>query len=191
MSDYDNDFEDFEGGEDNSPAGLRKALQKAQREAKKAREELAAEREARATAEKAVKKSTLADLLKDAGIDPKFAARADRDGAEATADGVKAWVEENKDFYNFGAKKVAEERETEQAQETETAGDETPQAEIPEGLSPELVEALTASQQLDASGVTPSEVGVLQRLSSIKADPHKKSYEDLVAELAALGAPIA
>ena len=190
MSDYDNDFEDFEGGEDNSPAGLRRALKKAQAEAKKATEALAAEREARATAEKAVKKSTLADLLKDAGIDPKFAARADRDGAEATADGVKAWVEENKDFYNFGAKKAAEEKETEQAQESEAADDES-QAEIPEGLSPELVEALTASQQLDASGVTPSEVGVLQRLSSIKADPHKKSYEDLVAELAALGAPIA
>lgn len=186
MSDYDKDFEDFEDGEDTSPAGLRKALAKAKREAA-AEKKRADDAEAKAAeATKAVKKSTLADLLKDAGIDPKFAARADRDGAEATADGVKAWVEENKDFYQFTAPKAAEGEQSEE-QEQQDQGE----AQSDSGLAPELVQAIQASQQLDASGVSPSEVGVLQRIQSISSDPNKVSWDQMIADLKAAGAPMA
>lgn len=185
MSDYDNDFEDFEDGTDTSPAGLRAALKKAKREAA-AEKKRADEAEAKfAEASKTVKKSTLADLLKDAGIDPKFAARADRDGAEATADGVKAWIEENKDFYTFTAPK-ADEGEKDAQQEQQDQGDA--QAS---NLPPELVAAIQASQQLDASGVSPSEVGVLQRIASVSDDPGKVSWDQMLADLKAAGVPTA
>lgn len=185
MSDTDYDFEDFESGEDNSPAGLRKALKKALAEAKKANDALAAEKAARAEAEKSVKKSTLTELLTKKGIKPGLARWLEKDDVEATPEAVDAWVKENGEFFNI----KAEQPKTEQVQETETHDDES-QVEIPDNLPPELVEALAASQQLDASGVSPSEVGVMQRLSSLKADPRKQSYEDVVAQLAALGAPI-
>jgi autotransporter translocation and assembly factor TamB len=184
MSDNDYDFEDFEDGTDTSPAGLRAALKKAKAEAKKANDRAEAAEKAAAEATKVAKKSTLADLLKDAGIDPKFAARADRDGAEATAEGVKAWVEENKDFYTFTAPKADEgEKDAQQAQEDQ--GD----APAADSLPPELVAAIQASQQLDASGVSPSEVGVLQRIASVSNDPSKVSWDQMLAELKAAGVP--
>ena len=172
MSDNYDEYDDFE---DNSPAGLRKALKKAQdalKAEKKAREDAEAKA---AAAEGLAKKASISDLLRAQGIDPKFARLADRDGAEATEEGVKAWVEENKDFYNFGAPK----RESVQ----QDGADEEPEEDS------EYEAAIRASQSLDAQGVSPSEVDITKKIQGI--DLSKVSGRDeLLQKLQELGAPL-
>lgn len=169
MSDFD--YDDYD---ENGPKALRdhaKKLEKQLADAQKANEALQAQV---TDLSGQVKKSSLADLLKSAGVDPKFAPRADRDGADATKEGVEKWIAENKDFYNFGQPKEQEPK----ADEQEPAGEPN----IPEGME----DAVRASQSLDASGVSPSEVDVMQKLQSI--DPSKLgSMEELSAALAAAG----
>lgn len=170
MSDYEYDDENTEG-----PKALRehaKKLEKQLAESLKANEALQGQVTDLTVA---VKKSSLTDLLKQAGVDPKFVVKADRDGVDATEDGVKAWIEENRDFYNFG--KPAE-KDGAVGEETEPTGEPT----IPEGME----EGVRAGQGLDASGVSPSEVSVMSKLQSI--DPSKLgSREELNAALAAAG----
>jgi hypothetical protein len=170
MSDtYTDDF-DYDD-EHNGPAPAREHAKKLAKQLADLQKQLEATKAENATLSGQVKKSSLASLLKAAGVPEKFAARADKDGADATEDGVKAWIEENKDFYNFGEVKPAE------------------TAEAPDGepnVSPELAAAVRAGQNLDASGVTPSEVSVQQKLQSI--DPSKFSTrEELNAAIEAAG----
>ena len=173
VSDNYDEFEDFE---DNSPAGLRKALAKAKAEAKAALKR-AEEAEAKAkTAEAQAKKASISDLLRDQGIDPKFARLADRDGAEATEEGVKAWVEENKDFYNFGAPK----REVQQHDAEDESADD---------VDADYEAQIRAAQSLDAQGVNPSEVAVERKIQGV--DLNKiGSRDELLQKLAELGAPL-
>lgn len=114
-----------------------------------------------------VKKSSLADLLKAQGIDPKFAARADRDGAEATEDGVKAWVEENKDFYNF-TPAAASEPPTGEKQEADPPGQPN--------VDPTWQAAVQQAQALDSTATSPSDVTVMQKLQNI--DPSTFETEE-------------
>lgn len=169
MSDYNDDYDTDDQNESGGPKALRDLVDKLKRQVKEQEKALEAERAEKATLSAQVKKSSLASLLKAAGVPEKFAARADKDGAEATEDGVKAWIEENKDFYNFGEVKPAD-------------------AQEPDGqdnVSPELAAALTASQALDASGVTPSDVNIVSKLQSISTD--NKTEEQVLAEIQALG----
>jgi len=169
MSDFDYDDND----QSNGPKALRELVEKLQKQVKDHEKALEAERAEKATLSAQVKKSSLAGLLKAAGVPEKFAARADKDGADATEDGVKAWIEENKDFYNFGA-----------APAPVVVAD-------PDGapnVSAELEQALRASQSLDASGVTPSEVQVTDRIKSI---PLNISEAELLKQFEDLGVGIA
>lgn len=165
MSDYDYD------DQNDGPKALRELVDKLQKQLKDQEKALEAEKAEKATLSAQVKKASLADLLKKAGVDPKFAARADKDGADATEDGVKAWIEENKDFYNFAPAKADEAQEP--------SGDPN--------VSPEMAAAIHASQSLDASGVTPSEVNLLEKIQSLDTDPRKVSEAQLRQNLAALG----
>lgn len=168
MSDYE-----FDDDMNDGPKALRDAYDKLKKQLadeQKAKAALEAERD---TLRGQVKKSSLAELLVKHGIDAKFAARADRDGAEATEEGVKAWIDENRDFYNFNASKPEE-----------PAGDGEPDGEptIPDGME----EGVRAGQALDASGVAPSEVQITQKLQSIDPKNYKNS-EEFLAALAATG----
>jgi hypothetical protein len=186
MSDrYNDDIDDDFEPEDHSPAGLRKALEKAKREAKQAQAELAKEREARATAEKAVKKSTLKDLLETKGVKPGLARWLEKDDVEATPEAVDAWLKENGEFFNVKADAPKDEAKQDEQHEEQQEID-APEDQLPQ----DLVDALNASQQLDQAGISPSDVGAMQRLAGLKADPRKQSYEELVAQLEALGAPL-
>jgi hypothetical protein len=186
MSDrYDNENpdDDFEP-DDHSPAGLRKALEKAKREAKQAQAELAKEREARTAAEGLVKKSTLKDLLEKKGVKPGLARWLEKDDVEATPEAVDAWLKENGEFFNVKAEAPkVEPKPDEQVDEQEI---EAPEDQLPQ----DLVEALQASQQLDQAGISPSDVGTMQRLAGLKADPRKQSYDDVVKQLEEMGAPL-
>jgi hypothetical protein len=168
MSDnyYDDDNDQKDG-----PKALRDLVEKLQKELKAEKAAREASDAEKATLSAQVKKSSLASLLKAAGVPEKFAARADKDGAEATEDGVKAWIDENKDFYNFGPA--------------------TPVVEVqePDGepnVSPEMRDALAASRALDSAGVTPSDVNITDRIQSISAT----TEEQLLEEMRALGVQI-
>jgi hypothetical protein len=170
MSDtYTDDF-DYDD-EHNGPAPAREHAKKLAKQLADLQKQLDATKAENATLSGQVKKSSLASLLKAAGVPEKFAARADKDGAEATEDGVKAWIDENKDFYNFGPA--------------------TPVVEVqePDGepnVSPEMRDALAASRALDSAGVTPSDVNITDRIQSISAT----TEEQLLEEMRALGVQI-
>lgn len=170
MSDYNDDYDTDDQNESGGPKALRDLVDKLKKQVKEQEKALEAERAEKAALSAQVKKSSLASLLKAAGVPEKFAARADKDGAEATEDGVKAWIEENKDFYNFGEVKPA-------AEVAEPDGQDN--------VSPELAAAVAASQALDASGVTPSDVNIVSKLQSISTD--NKTEEQVLAEIQALG----
>ena len=87
---YDDD--DFEVEEANSPAGLRKALKKAEREAKQLRDELSALRSESRT-------RTVKDVLETKGVNPKIAAfiPADVD----TPEKIAMWIEEYSDVFGL------------------------------------------------------------------------------------------
>lgn len=173
MSDnYNDDYSD----DSNGPKALRELVDKLQKQVKDQEKALEAEKAEKATLSAQVKKSSLATLLKAAGVPEKFAARADKDGAEATEDGVKAWIDENKDFYNFGEPKAP-------------AAVEEPDGQA--NVSPELAAAIAASQALDASGVTPSGVNVLEKIQSMDTDPRRVSEDQLRKQLADLGVTVA
>lgn len=173
--DFDND--DFDG-EDNSPAGLRKALKKAQAEAKAAKDAAAAAEERATKAEQAAKKSTLQDVLSKKGLKPGLVRFLEQDGVEATGEAVDAWVKENGEFFNI---KAEDEPQGQQEQQEQASEDQIPA---------DLAAALEASQRLDQSGVSPSDVGTMQRIQSLSTDPKKASFEDLVASLKEAGAPL-
>jgi len=173
VSDYNDDYDD----QSNGPKALRELVEKLQKQVKDQEKALEAEKAEKAELSAKVKKSSLADLLKQAGVDPKFAARADRDGADASADGVKAWIEENKDFYNFGAAKPAE-----------TVVEPVEQDGEP-NVSAELSAALRASQALSESGVAPGEVDITQKIQSIPAG-RRQSEAELLAELRSVGVDV-
>lgn len=161
MSDYD------EYDNDTSPKALRdhaKALEKQLEDLKKS---LETEKAARTAAEKAAKSASLADLLRSANIDPKFAKLAERDGIDPTADAVKAWVKENEDFYNFGAKKATEAEEPEAEAETEV-----------DEFDPEMAAALEQSAQLDSAGKARSPRDPSQIIAGL---PDNLSFDEGVA----------
>ena len=167
MSDYNDDYDD----QSNGPKALRELVEKLQKQVKDQEKALEAEKAEKAELSAKVKKSSLADLLKQAGVDPKFAARADKDGADATEDGVKAWIEENKDFYNFGGTKPAEVEVVEK--------DGAP------NVSPDLEAGVRASQALSESGIAPGEVDILQKIQSIPTEGI--SEDQFLAQLKSLG----
>lgn len=170
MSDYYDDPTD-----ENGPKALRDHAKKLEKELADLKKSLEDERQARAEAEKKAKSASLADLLRDAKVDPKFARLASRDEVEPTKEAVAAWIEENKDFYSFTPKQEA-------TAETTAADEPQGQPNIPEGME----DAVRASQALDASGVAPSDVTVINKLQSIKAD-HTISEDQLLKELADAG----
>lgn len=174
MSGYYDDNDDYDQ-EQSGPKALRDALEKAKRELAEAKKALEAEVAAKADLEKKVKSSTLRDALTDAGIDPKYARFAERDGVEATPESVKKWVDESKDVYAFLAPKA-------QAREQEQDGPE-------DVVDPDLVAGIEAGQSAESGGQPRGSNSVIDTLAG--ADPSSfKSEAELYAYLQKLGAPV-
>ena len=179
MSDYtEYDDDTFDNG---GPADLRKAYEKAKREAREAQKALEAEKAARIAAEKKVRSTTLTEILRDKKVNTKVARFLEKDGVEATPEAVDEWLKENGEFFNVRPAADAQQETTDEVVE------DVPEDAIPD----ELANGIQLSQRLDSAGVSPSEVDTIQRINSIPADPNKvQSYEDLVAQLAEIGAPL-
>lgn len=153
---YDDDF-------DEQPSGP-KALRDARDAAVKKAEELQAELEKRdktiAELSGKVKSSSLRDALQDAGVDPKYARFADRDGIEPTAEAVKTWVEENRDVYAFlNASQQSAPTEGEPGEQAKQEGEETGGE-----MDPDYVEQLRAGQAAASVGRTPGPTNIEQAL---------------------------
>ena len=89
--DYDDD-DDFDAEESTGPASLRKALKKAEREAKALKDELS-------TLKSAARQRSVKDVLEAKGVNPKIAAfiPADVDAPEKIA----TWLDEYSDVFGF------------------------------------------------------------------------------------------
>lgn len=168
--DYDDDFSN------NTPKALREAYEKQAKELKKLQDDLAAEREARSKAEKVAKSQSLTSLLRDKGVKPALAKWLEKDDVDATPEAVDAWLKENGEFFNV---KPAEPSKEVQAEDNEPQG----QPNIPEGMEA----AIRASQSLDASGVSPSEVDAVTKIRSVDTDPYKVTEAQLQEQLKSLG----
>lgn len=168
---------DYDGDLDNDgPGGLRRALEKAQKAAKDAIARAEKAEADRAEALKSVRSQSLTSLLRDKGVKPALAKWLEKDDVDATPEAVDAWLKENGEFFNV---KPAEPSKEVQAEDNEPQG----QPNIPEGMEA----AIRASQSLDASGVSPSEVDAVTKIRSVDTDPYKVTEEQLREQLAALG----
>lgn len=168
MSEFD--YDDEYG---NAPKALRdhaKALEKQLADLQKKFED---EAKARQVAEKAAKSQTLTSILREKGIKPQLAKWLEKDEVEANAEAVDAWLKENGEFFNVKP-----------AADPEVPAPETDEPGVP-NVDPELEAALRASQQLDASGVTPGEASIVAKLQSV--DVSKLSEEQLYEHFRSLG----
>jgi hypothetical protein len=170
VSDYDYD----EDGNENGPKALREHAKKLEKQLADLQKRFDEEQAARAAAEKAAKSQSLNSILRDKGVKPGLARWLEKDGVEATAEAVGAWLKENGEFFNVKATEPVEKA----TNEDEPAGEPS--------VSPETEAAIRASQGLDASGVSPSEVDVMQKLQSIDVSKFN-SPEELQAAIAATG----
>lgn len=177
MPGYDND--EFDDDYGNGPKALRDALKKAQDELKARDKELDALRQTNESLTKQVKTTTLRDALTDAGVDPKYARFAERDGVEADAEAVKKWVEESREVYAFLATKPATNEDP--ADESDQGGDDN--------VDPELMAQILAAQRVETSGRPSGSTTIESVLEG--TDPSQfKSQADFNAFLAKLGAPV-
>ncbi len=90
-NDYDED-DDFDIEEESGPANLRKALKKAEREAKQLRDELTSLRSESRT-------RTVKDVLETKGVNPKIAAFIPADAD--TPEKVALWLDEYSDVFGL------------------------------------------------------------------------------------------
>lgn len=170
--DENDDFEDESGS---SPKDLRAALAKANK-ALKAKEAELAERDTKiAELSNAVKSTSLRDRLADAGIDPKYATRAERDGVEPTDESVKQWIDENKDVYVFLNKPAA------------ANADEAHEEQAGDLIDPDLEAGVRAGQQVESTGRTSGFKTAVEAVTAAKPDQFKSEAE-LLAFLGGLGA---
>jgi hypothetical protein len=172
---------------DNSPAGLRAALDKANARAKaleKQNQELQASNRA----------TNLSLALTANGVDPKRFAQYVPADLAVTDDAVKAWVKDNAGVFNFGTvEPQAQQTQTEQTQQQPQAQQQQTQEPVKvdplavvDGKFPGLIDALQglgviADRSQAASGAERAQ------LAEQLAAAAPKSLDDAKAMLAGLG----
>lgn len=164
-----------------SPSDLRKQLAKAKRDLKAAQDALAEKDSTIADLTGKVKATSLRDALTEAGVDPKFAKIAERDGVEPTVDAVKKWREENDGIYAFTPVKAPE--ASEDAGDDEGDGHEDP-------VDPELQAGIAAGQTLEGTGRPSGSITHSDALREARHDLGRfKTEAEVDAYLRSLGAP--
>ena len=150
---------------------LRKQLRDKGKEAADAAKELATYRAKERT-------TSIGDLLKDQGVNPKIARLLPAD-IEPTEDAVKGWLDDYADVFNI-------ERGVDDAESAaETAGNGAQTDQAAGGVSPEARAAFEAAQRTEASGGVTPLLGVEQALAVLKDAKGKGSDEALKALRAA------
>ena len=174
MSEFDYDYD-----ESNTPKALRDHAKNLEKQLADLQKKFDDAEKARQAAEKVAKSQSLTSLLRDKGIKPALAKWLEKDEVEATPEAVDAWLKENGEFFNV---KPSEPEAKPSAEDTEPQG----QPNIPEGMEA----AIRASQNLDASGLSPSEVDAVTKIRSVDTDPSRVTEEQLREQLRALGVDV-
>jgi len=132
-NDYDDD--DDYGTEDSGPANLRKALKKAEKEAKAMRDELDSLRAQS-------RQRNVKDVLETKGVNPKIAAfiPADVDAPEKIA----AWLDEYADVFGFQAPAQSDQQELSEGAVTQRRMDESTQSASTPGREEDMISRLTS-----------------------------------------------
>lgn len=186
---FDDDFENEQ--EQNGPKQLRDALDKANKALADRDKKLNDALERIAAFERKERASSLSDLLKAKNVDPKYARWADKDGVEPTEDAVAKWLDENKDLVPVSAPS------TEDSRQNDPAAPQGAQVDPYAGLPAEVraaLEAMSASQAMESNATAGSPVdpkaeeGIAASLAAV--GQNAKSEGDIIAALAALGAPL-
>ena len=97
---YEDEGNEYDDGADSGPSALRAALKAAQKELKGAKAELKTQAEQLDTFLKQSRGSSLADLLKAKGVDPKVSSLIPA-SVETTEDAVNQWLEQFADVFNI------------------------------------------------------------------------------------------
>jgi hypothetical protein len=178
----DNLWDEFEtDDEGQTPGDLRNLVKKLQKQLKTVQGQLEEKDSTINELTNKVKATSLRDLLTEAKIDPKFARLAERDGVEPTAEAVKKWVDDNKDFYSFTPAAAASEQDD--------AGDDQGEGEE-DHVDPDLVAAVAQGQATEGVGRPSGSSTVTETIRQAMANPGQfKSREDMIAFLKDLGAP--
>ena len=173
MSEFD--YDDEYG---NAPKALRDHAKNLEKQIAELQKKFDEAEKARVAAEKTAKSQTLTSILRDKGIKPQLAKWLEKDEVEASPEAVDEWLKENGEFFNV------------KPTPAEPEGQEPTEEVVIEGMDnvpPELAAALRASQQLDASGISPSEANIRAKIESVDVNPHRVSEEQLQEQLRALG----
>lgn len=166
------------------PKALRDQLDKLKAELKEQAKELEKAKSENAELVTKVKATTFRDALSDAGIDPKYARFAERDGVEPTAEAVKQWVEDNRDVYAFLQKSTAP--STDEVTDEEQGDEVVEEDQIPE----ELAEAIRQGQATEGVGRPSGSSTVVKALEQAQANLDQfKTEEEVDNYLRSLGAP--
>lgn len=167
---YDDDDNEY-GQPQDGPKALREAHDKAIAKVKELEAKLAEQTKLNDEQAAKLKSTSFRDALADAGLDPKYARFAERDGVEPTAEDVKKWAEENKDVYAFLAPKSEPTREgdEEQVEFEDVSGQDS--------LDPDYEAQMRAGQQAESTGRPSGSATVEQALASTDVSQFKTREE--------------
>lgn len=187
MSDsfYD-DTDDYGQEQSSGPKALRDKLAKEQKAREEAEAKLAEIVEQNKELAKKVQTSSLRDALTDAGIDPKYAKFAERDGVEPTEEKVREWVEEYSDVYAFLKKQPEQTAATDGA--ADDGSDEVSEHNV-DALPEDLIAGLAQAQTLESAGRPSGSASIEDILTAV--DPTKVNETQIQQLLKQLGAPTA
>lgn len=170
------DYDDEYG---NAPKALRDHAKNLEKQLSDLQKKFEDAEKARLAAEKTAKSQTLTSILREKGVKPQLAKWLEKDEVEASPEAVDEWLKENGEFFNV--------------KPTEPVSQEPSEEVVIEGMDnvpPELAAALRASQQLDASGISPSEADIRAKIQSVDVNPGRVNEEQLQEQLRALGVDI-
>ena len=190
--DYDNEYDGQDDSDDhNTPKGLRAALKKAQdelRKAQKSNEDLAAQV---SELSKANKSRQYADILNGKGVNPKIAKWIEKDGVDPDESAVQAWLDENAELFNITTNNTTDNGGDGDGQDAETSddNDSDPFAGVPEELRGVLA-AMQNQQAVESHSVSDDGEGTDTSAAIAAIGDNAKSFEDVLAGLNALGAPV-
>jgi hypothetical protein len=171
-------YADEDDDQQSTGKGLRAQLEAALAADKARLKEIETLKKSNEELQKKLLSTSLRDALADAKIDAKYARFAERDGVEATPDGVKKWIEENREVYSFLSRPP-------EGQAAEVANVEPEKRDV---VDPQLVDAVTRARGIESSGTLSSSGDITAKLDGVGGQKFG-SYAELTAALAAAGVP--
>lgn len=176
--DYDEDETNEATG---GPADLRKAHNALKKQVKELTEKYEAAQQENNSLRTKNASTDIAAILREKGVNPNLAARAVKDGAEPTAEGVEAWMAENDGVYNFAppAPKAVED----DGDDEQVYGEEHKAPAVPHEVAD--AQARTSRLEAGAQRALPPSGEADRKLAELRKSG--ASFDDIVRALNDLG----